>query len=85
MTALTHAVFDATTSDQAGPSMTTEAAFAECARMNREHGGGYVVGPLRWKPPPAAPKPAAGPVTHNQPEAPTASVALDPEGPGLFD
>ncbi len=99
MTALTHAVFDATTSEQASPAMTTEAAFAECAKLNRDHGGGYVVGPVKWKPPPSAVK-AAIERTEDEdgftlatkavkvmmkPEAPCATVAQNPEGPGLFD
>lgn len=87
MTALTPAVFDAMTGDRAGPDMTTDAAFAKCASLNREHKGGYVVGPAGGLPGHrvGSSAPYLAVASPPKPEAPVAAVAKDPEGPGLFD
>jgi hypothetical protein len=99
MTALTHAVFDTTTSEQVGDPYPNAAAALAAASALGGPAKGYVVDLVRWKPSPAAVKDAIERTEDEdgftlprryveeqiKPEAPVAAVAKDPEGPGLFD
>ena len=77
---LTHAVFDAPAGgDQVGPGYPNVGAALAAAAALGGPSKGYHVDRIRWTPEPAAI------VEKPKKEAPRAPVAVDQDGPGLFD